>query len=383
MSPVAAAPPRAGNPKPQTTQQAPGGPFRRYSQPGKKRIYDSLSNAFGALVAPPMVSIPGYARKLMVRIAASGGVNGSVTVATKADAPYNAVGLLTLEDAYGTVLANGPGYEMLFLVPKYSGLHGLFGAADISSLPSFSAVSTGASGTGNFIFNTAIPIEYAAGRGLISMADSTLLPRLSFTLNPSSSVFSTAPGTLPVIEVRVGGDFFWRPELNVAPTDLGTTVQHVLSVGNPVVSSGASLDVTLPRQGGYVPDLIFILRDSTGARIDAWPDPVRIFIDGVPYIDARLDEVYDDMYNQFGQTARPTGVMAFTRKTSLSQISLGLLDSGELFLSTNPGTSIQFEGMPWGTISNSPATLTAIIGQVVPRKGPAGAMTQIGPYYGG
>jgi hypothetical protein len=42
------------------------------------------------------------------------------------------------------------------------------------------------------------------------------------------------------------------------------------------------------------------------------------------------------------------------------------LDTGEVFLSTNPGTLVQVECSPWGVIANAPATLAAIIGQVVP-----------------
>ena len=59
-------------------------------------------------------------------------------------------------------------------------------------------------------------------------------------------------------------------------------------------------------------------------------------------------------------------MLYFSRKTSLSQEELGLLDTGEIFLSTNPGTQIEVAAYPWGTISNSPATLHAIVGQVVP-----------------
>jgi hypothetical protein len=58
--------------------------------------------------------------------------------------------------------------------------------------------------------------------------------------------------------------------------------------------------------------------------------------------------------------------MAISRRTSLNQINLGLLDTGEVFLSTNPGTLVQVECSPWGVIANAPATLAAIIGQVVP-----------------
>jgi len=59
-------------------------------------------------------------------------------------------------------------------------------------------------------------------------------------------------------------------------------------------------------------------------------------------------------------------VLAISRKNSLAQNSLGLLDSGEAYLSTNPGTLVELNGAPWGSITNAPATVTAVIGQVVP-----------------
>nr|MDA8333331.1 hypothetical protein [Candidatus Dormibacteraeota bacterium] len=77
-----------------------------------------------------------------------------------------------------------------------------------------------------------------------------------------------------------------------------------------------------------------------------------------------------DMANQFQLASgylRETGVLVFTRKTSLNQVSLGLLDTGEGYLSTNPGTSVQVQGT-WGTISNAPATLTILAGQFVPSR---------------
>ena len=65
-------------------------------------------------------------------------------------------------------------------------------------------------------------------------------------------------------------------------------------------------------------------------------------------------------------TTRPTGVFAISRKTSLNQQSLGLLDSGEVFLSTNPGTLLEVNQSPWASITNAPATVSALVGQVVP-----------------
>ncbi|HMD24762.1 MAG TPA: hypothetical protein VKH61_11720, partial [Streptosporangiaceae bacterium] len=53
-------------------------------------------------------------------------------------------------------------------------------------------------------------------------------------------------------------------------------------------------------------------------------------------------------------------------KTSLAQRDFGLLETGEIFLSTNPGTQIEVAGYPWGTVTTGPMTLNAIVGQVVP-----------------
>jgi hypothetical protein len=173
-------------------------------------------------------------------------------------------------------------------------------------------------------------------------------------------------------------DFYWLPEgVAVEPPGLGTTCQWVYQNANPTVPSNSTTIVTLPRLGGFLHTIILELRDSTGARIDAWGTRLRIYVDGVPLIDTRFDELQDDMQNQYASVpssswTRDTGVISISRRTSLAQVNLGLLDTGETFLSTNPGTLIQIECSPWGTITNAPATLSAIIGQVVP----AGSLLQ-------
>jgi hypothetical protein len=49
-----------------------------------------------------------------------------------------------------------------------------------------------------------------------------------------------------------------------------------------------------------------------------------------------------------------------------------LLDTYEVALSTSPGTSMQIEGAPWGTITAGPGSLNALLGQVIP----SGALIQ-------
>ena len=386
--------------QPQTTVEPPGGPFVRHAEPGKARIFDLTGQGFGGLINTPLVAIPGYARAFRLLFKATGGANLTTnTTAAAADAPYNIVQLMTLWDALGTPIVSLPGYEGLKLVPMFSGGFGLDNAADIANLPSFSAVGTGAAsaiGTGNFAFASAIPLEFTKGYGCVGMADGDVLPKLQIQLAPSASVYTTAPLTLPALEVRLNSDFYWLPQGQaIAPPGLGSTRQWFLQQGNPTISSGGTTSVTIPRQGGWLDTMIFVLRDGNSARIDAWPSILRFSIDGIGEISTNIDEIYDDMAITFGVGAnsqggvpagsgtatagtvavpipRPTGVIAISRKTSLGQRIFGLLDTLEVALGTSPGTGMVVEGAPWGTIGTGPATLNAVLGQIIP----SGALLQ-------
>src|ERR1035437_3183536 len=369
--------------QPQTTVEPSSGPFIRHSEPGKARIYDVTNLAFGGLVSQPLVAIPGYAARFRTRFVASGGVNSSTAnTAGTVDAPYNVAQLITLWDALGTTIFSLPGYEGLKLVPLYSGGFGCFdGTQDVANLPSFSGIGGGtasAVGTGNFTFNSSIPLEFAKGYGCLGMADGDVLPKLQVQLNASSSVYITAPvPTLPTVEFRLNADFYWLPQgQDIAPPGLGSTRQWFLQQGNPSVANGATATVTIPRQGGYLDTIILVFRDSTNVRVDAWPSIFRFALDGIGEISVNMDEIYDDMAISLGvgaltatsssDTPRPVGTICITRKTSLGQRIFGLLDSLETVLSTSPGTAMTVEGAPWGTVSNSPGLLNGILGQIIP-----------------
>jgi hypothetical protein len=295
------------------------------------------------------------------------------------------VQLLQLKDAFGTPILTGPGYDILKLVPMYSGQFGTDETTDVQQLPSWTGI-TAASGA--WAFRTYAPFEFAKAYGVISGANAALLPTLQMNLATFSTLFSTLPTSLPTLNYQVDADFYWLPEgVAVEPPGIGTTCQWIYQPCNPIVPTGGSVIVQLPRLGGYLTVIILDLRDSTGARVDGFPARPRIYLDGVPLIDTDLGTWQDDMaiQSQVGggtagsqtaagvpQLARPTGTLALSRKTALAQRHFGLFDTGEEFLSTNPGTQLEISGTPWGTISNSPAILNVIVGQVVP----SGALIQ-------
>ena len=371
----------AGKPQPQTTNEPPGGPFTRHTQRGRRTQY-LATNQFGGLIAGPTVAAPGYAKgyRLKTQAVTGGGTGGVISALVGGqDAPYSLYQLVQLKDSFGTPLLTGPGYEILKLVPEFSGQFGTDETQDIQNLPSWTGI-TAASGA--FTWATYLPFEFAKGYGVISAANASLLPSLEMNVAPAGTLFSTLPSVLPSLQEQLDMDFYWLPEgVAIEPPGIGTTCQFLFQPCNPPIPSNGSIMVQLPRLGGYLTVFILELRDSTGARVDAWPVRPKIYVDGVPVIDSDINTIYDDMAIQFQvgggtagtqvgastpQTPRPAGVIAFSRKTGLAQRGFGLLDTGEEFLSTNPGTQIEISGMPWGTIANTPATLNVIVGQVVP-----------------
>lgn len=354
----------AGRPQPQTTVEANGGPFIRHSQRGRAPQYVVSGSSFGGIVTQPLVARPGYFANFRVTQAVSGGTGTSATYS--ADAPYNLNSLITLKDAFGTPLIVTDGYTASNLIQIYSGGYGVNnGTNNPSTLPGYTAFAT----SGNGQIDYALPLEFARGYGVLSGANASLLPTLQFNFNASASFYSVAPGGTPVIQTTVDTDFYWLPEgVAVEPPGLGTTRQWIQQQLNPLISSGASARLQFPRLGGYLDTIILTFRDSTGARVDPYNTSARfqLYVDGVPLIDSTMSEIYDDMWIAYGAVARPTGVISFSRKTSLNQQNLGLLDTGEVYLSTNPGTLLEINQSPWGTITNSPGTMTAVVGQIVP-----------------
>lgn len=388
LAPAATA---AGRPQPQTTTEPAGGPFVRHAPKGRRPIY-SQPAGFGTFFGPPMVSSPGWnAGFRLSMFPVTAGSAGGVLQATgaAADIPQSVVQLLQMKDAWGTNLLAGPGWHMLQLVQILSGQFGWNYSRSPQNLPSWTGITAA---TGAFKQSTYLPFEFTKGYGLISGANAALLPVLQMTMAATSVLFSTVPtGYGTQVQVANEADFYWLPNVAVDPPGIGTTCQYIYQPCNPPLPSATTIRIQLPRLGGYLTVVGIEIRDSTNARVDAWPTSqatgaaagrMQIYQDGVGIYDTDMGTFFDDLAIQTaigvgvggGQSAaptvtgmpRPTGVIFLDRKTSLAQMDLGLLDTGETFMSTNPGTQLEVGFSPAATISNSPATVNAVIGQVVP-----------------
>jgi len=370
----------AARPQPQTTSEAAGGPFIRHAPRGRRPIYNTNAS-YGQYFGPPIVAAPGWYTGYRAKIAMPAATSGGAVQATQAgdDAPESIVSLMQVKDAWGTNILSGPGMEMLRLVQLYGGQFGLEQVRDPWNLPQRAPVTAA---TASATIETLLPFEFTLAYGVIAAANAALLPSVQLTFNTLATLFGgSIVGGSATTPVQLDADFYWLPDVPADPPGIGTTCQWIFQPCNPPIPSTASQRVQLPRLGGYLSMLILDLRDSTNRRGDFWASRPGIFIDGVEQINTDIATLYDDIAIQTGigalqgatQTAagtavitRPVGTLGITRKNSLAQRDFGLLDTGERFLSTNPGTQIEVNGAPWGTIANSPATLNALIGQVVP-----------------
>lgn len=354
---------------PQTTAAPTGNnnvPFPRLSRKGQIFGPPATGIAFGSLLTPILKPVGGYLRSLTLTVAASGGNYSAATAA--ADAPYNAIQNLFFRDPFGQPIVQSGGFS-LYLINIYGGQIGALGFGNNpATLPSFSALNTT---TGAFTLQLTVPLELDSS-GYCSLPDmnASSQPQLQVQLNPATSVYASKTGTTdPTLSVNVDEPFWMAPIDNptAAPADVGSSAQWSESKAAAGVGSAQFQRIQLPRVGTYIHTLILVLRDSTGARVDAWPTTdLALWFDGVPVFMESFNQRVNLMYAEFGVT-RPTGVLVYTFRDSIqSFVSNG--DTYDLLSPTTPATLLEVSGT-FGTISNAPATITAITGELFPLGG--------------
>jgi len=354
--------------RPQTTAVPAGGPsvpFARLSRKGQILGPSTAGFAMGGLWTPILKPVGGYLRGLEFRITAV--TAGATSATAAADAPYNSVQNLYLRDPFGQPIIQADGYS-LYLINIYSGQVGMLNVGNNpAALPSFSAVS---GTTGAFAVRLYVPLELdSSGYCSLPSMNASSQPQIQVQMNPSSAVYTAITGSPPTLTMVLDEPFWMAPVDNpaAAPADVGSSAQWSVSRAAQGVGSAQFQRIQLPRVGTFIHTLILVLRDSTGARVDQWPvSDLSLWFDGVPVLMETAAERYDQMFTQFGVT-RPTGVIVYTFRDSIqSAVSSG--DTYDLVAPTTPATLLEISGT-FGTITNAPATITAITGELFPQGG--------------
>lgn len=352
--------------QPQTTATPAAGnvPFSRMSRQMQILGPVSAGLTFGTLFTPPIKPAGGYIRFYPLYVTASGGT-GTAAIAS-ADAPYNVIQNVFLRDPFGQPIIQADGYS-LFLIDLYGGQSGMLSFGNnTATLPSFSNVAT----SGNFVVRFHLPLELdSSGYCSLPAMNAASQPSIWVQLNPATVVYSTQPTGAPTLQLQLDEEFWAAPVDNpqFAPPDVGSSAQWSVTKAPTGIASSQFQRVVLPRVGTYTNTLILVLRDSTGARIDAYPTTdLSLWVDGVPHLYETFNERIDKMWTAFGVT-RPTGVIVYTFRNSV-QTAVSTADTYDLILPTSPATLLEEVGT-WGVISNAPAQLYQVTGELFPLGG--------------
>lgn len=320
-------------------------PFTRAAKEHREPFWDNALTVASTSQQVSNIDVPafGFMRHLVVLVTASGGTASGTSAVMQEDAPYNVLQDVQLADVNGAPIV-GPmnGYDLL-LANAYGGY--VFQTAPTSQ-PSYTAPDTG----GNFQFKLRIPVEVAQRDGLGSLpnTNSGSTYKLSYSVAPSATLFSTAPGGVqPSIRVRCWLEAWTQPPAfdfqgipnATTPPAVGTTQFWSKSVHT--ISAGENR-IRLPRMGNLLRTMIMSFRTTAPARSTSnFPDPFRIEWDSRIYDNVARILIHDQMNERTGITA-PTGVFVYDWTHDLS------LKSGneyrDLYLPTTQGTKFELVG---------------------------------------
>ena len=204
----------------------------------------------------------------------------SANVAFAVDAPFNVISSIQLQDPAGqAIIAPISGYG-LYLLNKYLPDTSCF--FDPKSDPNYFA-TTGTSATGgSFGFRLVIPIEHRRRDAFGALNNSAANQRYLLTFNwvstyvGTANIYTTAPTNAGTLSAQLYQQYWTSPPASITssagqtavqatPTGLGT-VGFVRYERHNEVTGGGSPQVQLNNVGDYISTLIFVLRDTAGAR---------------------------------------------------------------------------------------------------------------------
>jgi hypothetical protein len=388
MAPPAVSAFQAANPavgtvarSPQTTvvPVSPTAPFSRQSRLAQQLGFTLSGLPFGAQITQQLPAAGGYLRGISLTVTASGG-SGTATVTLQPDAPWNVFGnSIQLKDPTGNPIYNADSFS-LYLVNLFSAQCGQSGRQNPTATPTYSAPALGANASGNFTIRLILPLELDSS-GYCSLSDMNASANFVFqcVLSAAASVYNVAPTVPPTLTVQANLLFWTIPQGNpvAAPPDVGSSAQWTITTGGQNPTTSASVRVRHPSPSTYVHTLVLVLRDSTNARINAFPaNDLSLWVDDFPLRNVQLlSELNDEVWKATGvfpQTdqgvaagnVKTAGVIAYTFRQSV-QDEISKADTSDELLPTAPSTKLEIGGT-WGTISNSPGQLTFLTGWLYP-----------------
>lgn len=276
-------------------------PFIRASAKHRERFHDQTKTVTTSDQDLGVIDVPafGFMRSVLLHVTASGGDAGASTVAADPDAPFSVLKNVTLSEPNGaTITAWNKGHD-LYVAHKYGG----YRFRQDPRKAGFTDVDAG----GNFEFFVRVPVELnqRSGIGSLPNQNSSATYKLGLTVSKASDIYGTSPDTLPDVRVRAWLESWEQPQRQsagmvnaVVPPAVNTTQYWSPQTFN--VNSGEQ-GVRLTRMGNYLRNLVFVTRDTNGARSNnIIPDLTTFFLDARPLDQLQHEQWRVQMYERYG-----------------------------------------------------------------------------------
>lgn len=302
----------------------------------------------------------GWTRGLWVDVNGVTAGNAAAVAFTE-DGPFSAIASVLFRDTGGEQIF-GPfdGYDWM-CVNKYGGYHAV---GDPRADFNYSAVTgTGATG-GSFHFTLYLPLEVTAADawGTVENRSENSIYRVALTMAASTAVYSTAPTTLPTVEVKVTQDSFTEPVAAMAlsgrpvaeaPPSPGT-LQYWRQEDDSSVPAGVHSTLITNGIGNGYRNIMFKLVRTGGTRANGtadFPDPLELTL-GTTRVRNLYKKTWQDMtIRQFGFTGGSSTDAARSLENGIFVLPFDR-DTGQLpgnesrrkYLRTKPGNTLKARG---------------------------------------
>jgi hypothetical protein len=305
----------------------------------------------------------------------------SASVAFNADAPWNLINQIKLDDPAGqSIMAPLTGYQ-LYLLNKYlldTGCN-----FDPRRDPNFLA-STGTGATaGSISFRLVVPVEHRHRDAFGALNNSAANQRYLLTITTAASasvVYSTSPTTAPTsISMNIYQQYWTSPpavivtsqgqaQVQATPTGLSTVCFTRYERHNEVLGGGQP-QIQFNNVGDYISGLIFVLRTSAGVRDQAdWPTEFDFWVNDFQLHALSLTDWQRQMarlWNLWGSTfdaagGLDTGVFVLPTLAGLFDESVNFGPANQ-YLPTDATTKLQIRGSTWGPSAGYLEVVTRMI----------------------
>jgi hypothetical protein len=207
-----------------------------------------------------------YSIRIQVQATASG---NAATVAFAEDAPWNALGLITLRDPNGELI-NVPNGFYLYLANLAQKNY----ANRWLDQSTQSSITTGAGGTGGSFtqfFDVLVGTNRRDLSGIVGNQDRAVKYTLRTDVNPSSLIYSTPPTSLPTLQVNKWLETYSVPlpigpngvQQQVLPDGYGTLHFTTVTTSDATPLGGSTVNHYLRRIGNTIRFIVLVFRSNS------------------------------------------------------------------------------------------------------------------------